>query len=405
MAKFTYKARDKNGKISKGILNAEDRKAALVQLKQKELKPIDLKSDEIPLVGPLLKKLSDMQSVPMKEKVIFSRQLAAIINAGIPLVEALSLIQGQTANAKLKKIIGMVLTDIQAGQTFADALARHQGVFSELFINVVRAGEVSGTLDTSLISLADQIQKDHEVQGKIRGALILPLMVLLVIIGVIILMSVLVIPQLADMFNEAGAELPLPTRIMMGLSYFLTNYWWLAIILTVGVSVALTRFFASPQGKSIMDVVVLKVPVFGQLLKLVIYTRFTKVLSLLLKSGVPLLRSLDIIADLVGNKIYRESLKRVAKKVEVGVPLATGISEEPHFPAIIHQMIGIGEQTGSMDNMLQKLAVMFQEESDNMIKNLTTLLEPMLMLVMGGAVTFIVMAVLMPIYGLVNVVG
>lgn len=405
MAKFTYKARDKNGRIAKGILNAEDRKAALTQLKQKELKPIDLKSDEIPLITPLLNKLEQMRSVPMKEMVIFTRQLSAIINAGIPLVEALSLIQGQTANAKLKKIIGVVLTDIQAGQTFADALMRHQGVFSDLFINVTRAGEVSGTLDTSLISLADQIQKDHEVQGKIRGAMILPGMVLLVIVGVIVLMSVMVIPQLADMFNEAGAALPLPTRIMMALSYFLTTFWWLAIILTVGVSAALTKFFASKQGQSIMDVVVLKVPVFGQLLKLVIYTRFTKVLALLLKSGVPLLRSLDIIADLVGNKIYRESLRRVAKKVEVGVPLATGIAEEPHFPPIIHQMIGIGEQTGSMDNMLQKLAVMFQDESDNMIKNLTTLLEPMLMLIMGGAVTFIVMAVLMPIYGLVNVVG
>ncbi|HNT29548.1 MAG TPA: type II secretion system F family protein, partial [bacterium] len=348
--------------------------------------------------------LKDLMGIPMKEKVIFTRQLAAIVNAGIPLLQALQLVEEQTSHQKLREIISKVLADIEGGKTFSEALALHPEVFSNLFVNIVKAGEVSGTLDTSLTRLADQMERDNEIRGKIKGAMILPGLVMVAMVGVIILMSVVVIPELSDLFAEAGENLPIPTQIMLWLSDFLINLWWLAIMIAGGSIFAFFKFIKTPTGKNMMDVVTLKLPVFGNMSKLVIYTRMTRVMAMLMSSGVPLLKSLEIVADLVGNHIYTDSIKGIAKQVEKGVPLATGFKESGLFPEMIPSMVGIGEQTGAVDDMLFKLGQFYDTEVENITKNLTTLLEPLLMAVMGAGVGFIVMAILMPIYNLVNVI-
>ncbi len=404
MAKYQYKARDGQGAIKSGVIDAMNKNSAISQLRDKQFIPLEIKEKTGDI--EIFNKIKDALGVPMKDKVIFTRQLASIINAGITLVEALQLIQDQTNSRQLKNIIAKVLEDIQGGLTFADALAKYPDVFSDLFINIVRAGEISGTLDTSLENLAEQMQKDAAVMGKIKGAMTLPILVLIVIVGVIILMSVAVIPQLSDLFKEAGASLPLPTQIMMAMSEVLTTPLYdLALVAIIAVSIfLLTKFLKTKRGKEIKDTAIFKMPVFGSLQKLVIYTRLTGVLAMLLKSGVPLLKAMDIIADLVGNTLYTRALHKVAKEVEKGVPLSQAISQDPLFPNMISQMLNIGEQTGSIDNMLEKVCKLYETDMSNLIGNLTTLLEPMLMVIMGGAVAFIVMAVLMPIYNLVNVI-
>lgn len=402
MPVFQYRARDSKGSIKTGVIDTVNKEAASSILRDRQMIPLQLKEQkEGSIIANLKKKFV---GIPLKDKVILTRQLAAIINAGIPLLQALQLVVDQTDNKQLQNVLKQVLNDIQGGNTFAEALAKRPKVFSNLFINVVKAGEVSGTLDVSLLRLADQMEKDQEVRGKIKGAMVLPGLVMLVLVGVVILMSVVVIPQLADLFAQAGGALPLPTRIMMMMSRFFTDLWWLALLLTVTATISINKFLSTKQGKNMMDVVMLKMPVFGNLSRLVIYARFTKVLAILLSSGVPLLKGMEIVADLVGNHIYGGSINAIAKKVEKGVPLSTGIKEESLYPAMIPQMVNIGEQTGAVDEMLLKLADFYEGEVDNIVKNLTTLLEPMLMVMMGGAVAFIVLAVLMPIYSLVNVI-
>lgn len=400
---FQYKAKDQRGTIHTGTIEAKDQKAAFQLLKKRQFSPMYIK--EKPEGINLDQFLENLSGISLREKVVFTRQLSSIINAGIPLLQALQLAHEQTQNNKLKKIIGEIIDDIQSGNTFGDALQKHPDVFSNFFINLVKAGEASGTLDNALKNLADQLEKDADIRAKIRGALILPTLVLIVMVGVIILMSVVVIPQLEELFSQAESALPLPTRIMQGISFVLINYWYLAILGAVGAFFGLSSFFRTELGKNLFETYSLKVPVFGKLLKLVIYARMTRVTSILLQAGVPLLKSMNIVQDLVGNHIYQDSMGRIIKKIEMGIPLAAAYEEEGKvYPLMVPQLIGIGEQTGTVDEMLGKVADFYDNEVENMVKNLTTLLEPMLMVIMGGAVGFIVMAILMPIYGLVNVI-
>ncbi|OIP94810.1 hypothetical protein AUK40_06670 [Candidatus Wirthbacteria bacterium CG2_30_54_11] len=400
---FNYRARDEKGAIIHGTTEASDKNSVVTQLRDKHLIPLEIKSSSAKgfSLGAMFQ---GMTGIPMKDKVVFTRQLSAIINAGIPLLQALQLTTQQTGNKQLKEVLGKTLADIEGGKTFSEALASHPVAFSSLFVNIVKAGEVSGTLDISLTRLADQMERDNEIQGKVRGALVMPALVLVAMVAVVILMSVVVIPELSGLFAESGKALPLPTQIMLLLSTFLTELWWLAILLTVGFCIAFIKFIKTKQGRDMMDVVALNTPVFGKMSKMIIYARMTRVLAMLVSSGVPLLTALDIIADLVGNHVYGESIKGIAKEVEKGVPLATGFRNPKLYPDMIGSMIGIGEQTGAVDDMLFKLAAFYDTEVGNMTKNLTTLLEPLLMAIMGGAVGFIIMAILMPIYGLVNVI-
>ncbi len=398
---FNYRARDEKGSIIHGTSEATDKNSVVTQLRDKHLIPLEVKSSAKGV--DVMARFKSMLGIPMKDKVVFTRQLSAIINAGIPLLQALQLTAQQTSNKQLKEVLGKTLADIEGGKTFSEALASHPEAFSSLFVNIVKAGEVSGTLDISLTRLADQMERDNEIQGKIKGALVLPALVMVAMVVVIILMSVVVIPELSGLFQEAGKGLPIPTQIMMLLSSFLINLWWLAILLTVGTVVAVVKFVKTRQGREMVDVIALKAPVFGKLNKMVIYANMTRVLAMLLSSGVPLLKGLDIISDLVGNHVYTDSIKGIAKEVEKGVPLASGFKDKKLYPDMIESMIGIGEQTGAVDDMLFKLAAFYDTEVENLTKNLTTLLEPLLMAVMGGAVGFIIMAILMPIYNLVNV--
>jgi type IV pilus assembly protein PilC len=403
VATFSYRARSRDGKIKTGEIEAAQKEAVISLLKDRQLIPLFVKAKGGG--NDIMERLNALRGIPMKEKVIFTRQLAAIVNAGIPLLQALQLIVGQTNNASMKKVIEAVIGDIEGGLTFAEALAKHKKVFSDLFVNLVKAGEVSGTLDVSLTRMADQMESDNEVRGKVKGALVLPGLVMFVMVAVVILMSIMVVPPLKSMFVEAGKDLPLPTQILMFISDFIINRWWLGIILMVGMVVGLSKFMKTSRGKSLYDVVIMRIPVMGNLSKLVVYTRMTRVLAMLLSSGVPMLKALEIVGQLTGNHIYEESIRRAADKVEHGNPLSVALKEEKLYPSMISQMIGIGEETGGIDTMLFKVAGFYETELQNMLKNLTTLMEPLLMVIMGSMVGFLVIAILMPIYGMVDVVG
>ena len=398
MLTYTYTARDiGSGKKVEAEVQAENEKAAVKLLTERGLSPLDIKLKESGS-GVLH---GFRNRVRTKHRVIFSRQLSTLISAGLPLVQSLNTVREQTQSKALKEVIGEVVNDVEAGSTLSDAMARHPRVFNNVFTSLVAAGEASGTLDTSLERLSSQQEKDAELVAKVRGALIYPSIVLLVLVGVVAFMLTTVLPKVKSLYEGLpGAELPLVTKILLAVSTFIINYWWV-ILLVLGIAAFFSvRWARTPAGQRIVDELKMRVWPFGPLFKKLYMARFARTGATLIGSGVPMIKMLTTTADAVGNVLVSESIHKAIEQVKGGKALSDSLEGDPYFLDLVPDMIKIGEQSGQIEGMMGKVADYYEREVDDQIRAISTTIEPALMIIVGVMALIIVAAILLPIYSL-----
>ncbi len=398
---FEYTAIDQNQQKVKAIIEARDEEDASQLLSEKGLMVIGLQSRKREM-GRELPLLSFLNRVSAKNLVVFARQFSVMLKASMPVVNALRILIKQTANPKLQQIISEVTDEVDGGMKLSQAFARHPHVFSNFFVAMIKSGETSGRLDDILDYLATQQEKDYDLISKIKGAMIYPAFIMCGLIAVGIVMMVVVIPKLTAILQETGGKLPMSTRILIGTSSFMTHYWWLLIIILVILFFIFKYLTKTSSGKRYLDWLAIKLPVFGKLFQRIYLVRFARSLATLSSGGIPLVDSLKITSEIVGNRVYRDIIDRTVKEVEEGNPIASVFIETKEIPAMVSYMVSVGEQTGKLDLVLEKLADFYNREIDNLVANLVSMIEPMIMVVMGVAVGLMVAAIIMPMYNLAS---
>ncbi|HZM64194.1 MAG TPA: type II secretion system F family protein [Candidatus Saccharimonadales bacterium] len=398
MLSFRYTARDPStGQYVKAEVQAESEQAASRLISREGLVPIDITLAEKSTKGIR----GRFNRIKIKEKVLFSRQLATLINAGLPLVQSLRTVNQQTTSKPLKVVVSKVVADVEAGSTLADAMNKHPKAFNQIYVSMIAAGEASGTLDKALERLAIQQEKDADLISKVRGAMVYPIIVILVMVGVVGFMVVQVLPQVEVLYEGLpGASLPLITTILLGVSHFIINFWWVVILLlAVGIFFT-TRWARTVAGKRVVDKLKMKLWPFGPLFMKMYMARFSRTGTTLVASGVPLIQMLEITSNSVNNVYIQDSIHSATDKVKGGKSLADALTHDPYFLELVPNMLRIGEQSGSMEQMLGKTAEYYEKEVDDQIKTISTIIEPVLMVLLGVMAFIIVAAVLLPIYGL-----
>ncbi len=395
---FKYKAKNEYNETVSGKVEAKTIHGASTVLSSRGLLVISLS----PLTEGSFTVIKEFLSGVKQDDVVnFTRQLATMITAGLPLANALSILVRQS-KAEMSRLVAQLLQEVEGGTSFGEALAKHPNIFSRIYIQLVNAGEAGGVMDEVLQRLADNMEKSKEFRAKTKGAMIYPAIVLIAMLVVGFIMMVFVIPKLTEMYDDFGAELPLATQILIGVSNMMARFWYIVIAGVAGGVFALRRWHKTDNGERAIDGFVLRLPIFGELRQKIILTEFARTLSLLLGAGISLLQALEIVTEGVGNRIYREALAEVTKQVEKGVSLSEALGHYEMFPPILHQMMGVGEETGKLDEILLKLSTYFESESEHAVKNLTAAMEPMIMIVLGIGVGAMVIAIIMPIYSLTS---
>jgi len=395
--RFRFRARSRKGELRKGIVEAQSLDSAAEVLRGQELVIVELHE----LGKNQGSMFSFMDRVKVDDVVNFTRQLSTMISAGLPLTSALSILEVQTSSALSKKISD-ILKAIEGGSTLADAMQSHSDTFSKVYLALIRAGEAAGVLDTILARLADNLEKQREFRAKTKGALIYPAIVLVGMIGVAMVMMIMVLPKLSVMYEDFGAELPAITKALMNTSNFMSKAWPLMIFLFAGAIYALRAYRKTKLGLLATDKISLKLPIFGKIRMMTSMAEFARTLALLLSAGVALVEGLKIVREVMDNEVYGSALDVVAKDVEKGNALAISLARHESFPMIISQMSSVGEQTGKLDEILNRLAFYFETESEHAIKNLSTAMEPIIMIILGVGVTFLILAIVVPIYNLTS---
>ncbi len=395
---YEYVARNpKTGERIKAQVQADTEHSAAKLIRDEGLIPLDitLVKEKVNPLGGLMKR------VPAKDRVLFSRQLSTLIDAGLPLLQSLRNVNNQITNKMLKEVISEVIAAVEGGSALSVAMSRHPKVFSKVYISMIAAGETSGTLDLSLQRLADQQEKDADIVAKVRGAMVYPVIVLFVMLIVMGFMLVKVLPQVQVLYEGfPGANLPLVTRVLLAVSNFVTKYWWLVAIV-FGVLAGFTfRWARTGPGKEVVDKVKMRAPLVGGLFLKMYMARFARTGSTLVASGVPLIQMLENTGEAVNNIHIERSVDKAIDKVRGGKSLADALDKDPNFLELVPNMLRIGEQSGSMEQMLDKVASYYEKEVDNEIKNVQTIIEPVMMVLLGVVAFVIVAAVLLPVYGL-----
>jgi type IV pilus assembly protein PilC len=402
MPVYKWVAETRKGRVLKGELEATDERIARLQLKRRNLNVKKLKAKP----KDLFENVAFMQpKVTRKDVVIFTRQFSTMIDAGLPLVQGLTVLTEQADNKTFKNILKGITKDVEGGSTLAEALKKHPKVFDDLYVNLVAAGEVGGVLDTVLQRLASYIEKAEKLRSKIKGAMIYPAVVVAIAVIVLSVILIFVIPVFEEMFKSVGSALPLPTQFVVDLSRFVKSnvHYLIGAFILLGV---LFRFYRrSVGGRKRTDALLLKLPVFGPLLKKVAVARFTRTLSTMISSGVPILDALEIVAKTSGNVILEEVIYEVRASIAEGQTIAEPLSETGIFPAMVVQMISVGEATGALDTMLEKIADFYDDEVDAAVEALTSMLEPLLMVFLGGTIGGMVVAMYLPIFKMAAALG
>lgn len=400
MRRFEYKARDsKTGRIVKGAIQAENERTAGKLLIEQGYTPDTIKEEDDGSSGFFARFKNKISN---KDKNVFTRQFATLIGAGLPLSNSLRVVADQTESKPMKKLIETILADVEAGRTLTQACEKYPDIFNNLYIALLKAGETSGTLDLSLVRLADQNEKDEKMMSDIRGALTYPAIILLVIIAVIVFMVLVVVPQVESLYRDLGKQLPWATAFLVGISNFITDMWYVVLV-SIAVAIwFLAQFLKTDTGKRWSAVVKLNVPLFKGLFLRLYNSRFARTAQNLLSTGVSIQDSLQISSEAIGNIIVQEQIEIVMEKVKQGKPLSESMKSRSYIMPLIPQMASIGEQSGKIDEMLGKAATVYENELDEQIRTISTLIEPILMVVMALLVGFIVIAVLMPIYAIVS---
>ncbi len=399
MATFTYTARTKSGDTQSGVITANSQEAAVGILKQKGVHPIVVKPADGKGMNMNIK-LPGKKGIKSKDLVIFTRQFSTMINAGVPILRALTTLREQTDSANLKESLDQVIADVQGGAQLSDSMAKHPKVFSEVYVNMVRAGEAGGILDQILIRLANQVEKDNKIKSKLKGALVYPAVVTLVAIGAVGFLLTGVIPKLAGILTENNVELPIYTKIVLGLSNLLVNSWPILLVgLVVGI-VAFRRYVKTPGGQYNFHKLLLKVPIFGKIVMKVNIARFARTFSSLAAAGVSVLEALHVTSGSLGNAVIKKGIQDSMVRIRNGQNISDSLAESHIMPQIIIQMTAVGEETGQLDTVLEKVAEFYEEEVDTVIDSMASIIEPVLIVSLGGVVGVIVLSVLGPIFSL-----
>jgi len=396
---FAWSGKTSKGTIQSGEITANSKEEVIAQLRRRNIMATT--------VTQKAKRLFSLPGGKPKDKdiVVFTRQFATMIDAGLPLVQALEILSKQTENKSLAAAITEIKASVEGGSTYADALKKHPRMFSDLYANMVAAGEAGGILDTILNRLAQYIEKAMKLKRKVKGALVYPSVIVTVAIGVVWIILVKVVPTFAKMFSQFGGTLPLPTRIIINVSHFLSGIGGLLVLaVIIGLIVGIILFRRTEQGKKVIDTILLRLPVIGVLIRKVAVAKFTRTLGTLVGSGVPILDGLDITAKTAGNKVVESAVLVVRQAVTEGKTLAEPLAKSGVFPPMVTQMIGVGESTGAVDTMLNKIADFYDEEVDQAVSNLTALLEPVIMVFLGATIGYIVVSMYMPIFKLITLI-
>ncbi len=404
MATFAYVGRTKSGSVKKGELVAKSRDEAVDQLRKQSVVVTSLE-EKAAKEGFSLKLGS---GVSEKDLVVFTRQFGTMINAGLPLIQCLEILSTQSENAALRKSVGEIKVQVEGGSTFSDALRKHPKIFDDLYVNMVHAGEVGGLLDTILGRLSKHIEKAMKLKGQIKSAMVYPAAIVGIAGIVITVLMIWVIPVFEKMFKEMSGgkmALPAPTQLVIDMSNFAQGNWYIILGVIVALMVAVKKYYATPQGKLAIDKLLLKLPVFGDLIRKASVAKFTRTLGTLLASGVPLLEALTICAKTSGNKVVEGALLDAKVSISGGKTIAEPLAKSGTFPKMVTHMISVGESTGALDNMLGKIADFYEDEVDQAVTNLTALLEPMMMVFLGVTVGFIVVAMYLPIFTMASAIG
>jgi len=399
---FKYQAKTHEGEIIKGRIQAQSEKEAVKLLSNKKLFILEMYPEKAEMSFSIFQK-----KVSLKDKIIFTKELAMMTKGGLPLVDSLSALEEQAENEVFSKAIGAIATDVKGGTSLSKAMGKYPQIFSNLYISITASGEQSGKLDEVLLRLADQLQKDYDLNQRIKNATTYPLVVVIALIGIMILMLVFVVPKLKAIFSEMGVELPLITRILLGSSDFAIKYWYI-LVAVIGGLYFFAKFWAkTPDGSMALDKMKLKLPIFGNLLREIYIARFARTMATLISSGLPMLAIIETVQQVVGNKVYEKAFEEIGKDIESGVTLSTALRKHNHdkiFPSMIAQMTAMGEKSGKVDYVLFEVADFYDKEVAATTDNMATLIEPILILIIGGGVGAAIAAVILPMYSLVKVI-
>ncbi len=398
--KLLYKAVSKEGKTVSGEIEAKDQEEAAIFLRRREFLPIKIAPKE---AGGILKYLSRSKTTST-DLVFFTGQLASMITAGLTLMQSLTILRDQIHNERMSEIVSGVISDVEEGRQLSDALAKYPSTFSSIYISLIRASESSGLLDKVLLRLADNLEKEEKLRGTIKSALMYPTIVIIGMILVLSVMMIFVIPQLSVLYENLGVELPLPTLIVVGMSNFFINFWPVVLGAVFLGFFLYTRWHATPSGKLVMDDLVLKIPIFGPLLKESILAEFSRTFGLLVGTGTLVVEALNQSSDVAGNILYKNAIINVSRRVEKGISVGDAMSAYSLFPAILIQTVKIGEQTGKLDESMTKISGYFEGEVNQKVKTLTTAMEPFIMVVLGLGVAFLIISIIVPIYNLTSAI-
>lgn len=396
MAEFVYRAKDIQGNDHAGDIQAPDVRSAVNVLQKKGLIVVSVNLKNPPANNFLARFFN---KVNFSELVIITRQLATMVSSGLVLSDAVDILVEEAENKTLKKALTDISQDIKGGLTLAQALGKYPDIFPRLYINLVKSGEASGKLDSILLQMADGLEKNNEFQAKVKGAMIYPAVILAMMGVVILIMMVFVIPKLVTLYQQSTMELPLPTKILIGMSNAFTRFWWLGGSILVIIVIALKKWKQTPQGGLLLGRLILKTPIVGKVVVDTTLTNFTRTFGLLTAAGISLLDSIGIVADLTDNPVFKNVLKDAYNGVEKGLPFSSLLAGSV-FPKIVSQMVRVGEETGKVDEIFFRLADYFELDSDHLLKNLTVAIEPIVLIILGIGVAFLVISIILPIYKL-----
>lgn len=399
--KYTYKAKSQNETdIQTGTIDAPNKSSAITRLRSSGLYVYSL--DQIAEKTEVTKILSLFQNISLSEKVKFTDQMASMLNAGLSITKSLEILSTQTKNKKMALILRGILNDVEAGSPLSTAIQNQGDVFSMSYISILRAGEASGKIGEVMRRLADTLEKQREFGSKVKGAMIYPGIITTAMFGVFFLIVVFVIPKMSAIYDSFDIDLPFMTRVLIALSDFLIDFWWIAISLLTAIIVSIKIFSATNEGETVFSVISLKLPIFGEIIRQSSIVEFTRTLGLLDQAGVPIIEALAISKNAMKNKLFRDATERFIDDVKHGLPLSQSISKEKIFPQMVSQMLIVGEETGTVGERLDGLAKYYEREVDKVVKNLSTAMEPLIMLMLGVMVGVLIISVIMPIYQLTS---
>lgn len=407
MGQFNYRVRTPAGSTTDGIIDAADLRSAMNKLKSQKYVIVEINEKKSSILDNITNAIKSIGTgVSSNDLVLFSRQLSTLVSSGVPIVQGLAILEEQVVNKNFKKVITDLRADIESGISIADAMKKHPDVFEELYVSMISAGEVGGILDIILERLAGYLESAEALKGKIKGAMTYPMVVAIIAIGATTFLLLGVIPQFASIFKELGAKLPLPTRVLLAVADILTKYYYIIFPIPFVVFFSFKQAYKRiPAFRLKVDGIKLKIPMFGILMKKMSIAKFTRTFSTLVKSGVPILQALETVAKTSGNKVIEKTIMEAREAIREGEKIAVPLRKSDVFPPMVIQMISVGEETGSLDTMLAKISEFYEREVDDAVKGLTSMLEPIIMVFMGGVIGTIVLAMFLPMFELTSMMS